>query len=201
MKHSETVSINERVRISDRSRWWKPLSSIVFSKERSLTYTRETGHNWTFGVQMDRKSGAIIKHNYWVYYYIITAMLASIYIQILAVNLFLIIPYPSISLFFIVVSTLVFFGTFIGLMVLMGYIERKAMEVVPQCPLSESTIILCTGVPMALVFIGIAIIAQFEQRPLVMVGLSLLGIDLGLLGYFYGVSYDSQTEFVVIKTK
>ena len=198
MTHSERISINEKVWISDRSRRWNPLSLVAFGKERNLTYTRETSSTWLFGVQTGKKSGVIIKHNYWFYYYVMTAMFASIYIFILSVNVFrFIIPYHFIFMFLVIVSTLIFFGSFIGLIILIVYVSTETNLVVPESPMSVGRAIIFIAVPMVLFVFVITTLAQFIQNPLVMVGLVLLGIDLILFWYFYGVSLDSPQVVMI----
>lgn len=197
MEHSSSISINEKNRITVDSVWWKPLSMITFSKERNVTRAeleKKSQTSWSLGLQINRTSEQIVfvRHNYWFYYYTMTALLASIYIFILLVNLFLLIPYSLISGFFILVSVVAFFATFIGLICFMVYIDGVTEAIVSTRPLSEGMAILFIGVPMAIFLLGIAILAQYEQRPLVMVGAMLFGIDLLIYCCIYAFSYNQN---------
>ena len=193
IEHSDTLSINEELSISDESRWWNPLSKLVLRKEKNVTYTGKSEQNlWIFGLQTYKKSGQILKHNYWFYYYVITAMLASIYIFILSVNLFMLIPYSSISKVLIGISTFIFFATFIGLMVFMIYIDGYTESIIPTDPLPTEIIVGFICVPMVVFLVGITILAQYELRPLIMVGISLIGIDLIIFWHILGLSHHSQ---------
>ncbi len=135
-----------------------------------------------------------MKHNLWFYYYVLTAMLASINIFILSVNLLMLIPYPFISSLLIVVSTIVFFVVFIGLLVLCISVAIQADSTIPPRQMSEwerLRVCLVVLVSMVLFTVGLWSLAQYEEltsRPLVMVGIMLTGRDLLIFSVVFAFS-------------
>ena len=197
MEESDTILIEDEFRTSNQSKWWKPLDKVVFQKNKDISYMHKNKESWIFGVQRNKMSGEVLRHNYWFYYYSITALLASIYIFILSVNLFMLIPYSFISGLFITISTLIFFATFVGLIALIVYVDIQSQSVVPQSAVNTSTTVFFIFVPIFIFIVVMYIIAMYEQRPLVMVGIMLLGIDLLIFWYILGISNYSRREMVI----
>ena len=196
---SEEVSVKQRTWVADQSKWWKPLSSVSFRTEQDVTYQRQTENSWFLGLQTDARTGKILKHNYWFYYFVITGMLASLYIYLLLGKL-MVLTIPEESLFFLPLlfgSMVMFLVVFIGLMCYMIYVEAKCLAEVPQASSSSATLVIYVGIPMVLYIIGLITVVQYIQTPLVLVGLGLLGIDLMIFCYIFGIM--REPSYAVIK--
>ena len=196
---AEVKLVHEENKWSNESRWWKPLSKKVMSRSRLTVRADGQGQGSNtvtyFGLQLDRSSWELIEHNMWFYYYCLTGMLGSVYGYILAVNLCLLIPYELISRLLVIVSSAVFGIAFFGLLILCVAVEWHANSIIPPRQLNSDeqfylTLTVC--VLNTLFIVGILILAQFEaltSRPLVMVGITLTGIDLMIFSLFFVYSY------------
>ena len=205
----DTKLVHEEDKFSSETRWWKPFSKQVISRNRLAVQAGGQGQGSNtvtyFGLQFDKRSWELIEHNMWFYYYCITGMLGSIYGFILAVNLCNLIPYRLIAFLFLLVSAAIFAITFVGLMVLCIAVAKLTDSTIPPRQLNSGEqfcVIFTVCASFILIMVGISILTQFEalsSRPLVMVGIVLTGIDLIIFSVFLVFSCLPQNKLIVAR--